>query len=345
MRPSGTRQDRAQCIPLFETPLSMTATGCERGQTCRNPVALRIYRATAQRFHILVGDVTGDWDTFRRQIPAGLSFGMSGFPYWTTDIGGFFRPLTSTPRPITANCSFAGFNTGLFVPSSAYTAIAPRRKCGSTVQMWRRPSSNTMISVIAFSFTFTPRPGNHQPRRNSHESSTLCLSHGSFSQNVSDEFIFGDSLLVNPVTERQATTRRVVLPTGNEWVDFWTGEKRRGGQTITVDAPIDRMPIFAKRAASCHGTCGAVGRRHRRSAGISHLRRQRCRLRTVRRQWRRLRLRKGARATIHLHWTIEGTCCRLEIDREHSPECERRTPSGLFWSNRDTDRSRIGLRR
>jgi alpha-D-xyloside xylohydrolase len=68
-------------------------------------------------------------------------------------------------------------------------------------------------------------------------------------RDVSDQFIFGDSLLVNPVTERHATTRKVVLPAGNEWVDFWTGQKQRGGQTITADAPIDQMPIFVKEGS------------------------------------------------------------------------------------------------
>ena len=63
---------------------------------------------------------------------------------------------------------------------------------------------------------------------------------------VSDQFMYGDSLLVNPVTESKATTRTVVLPAGNDWIDFWTGQTRSGGQAIAADAPIDRMPIFVK---------------------------------------------------------------------------------------------------
>jgi alpha-D-xyloside xylohydrolase len=65
-------------------------------------------------------------------------------------------------------------------------------------------------------------------------------------RNVSDQFMFGDSLLVNPVTEHDATTRWVVLPAGYDWVDFSTGQLQRGGQTITTDAPIDQMPIFVR---------------------------------------------------------------------------------------------------
>ena len=68
-------------------------------------------------------------------------------------------------------------------------------------------------------------------------------------RDVNDQFIFGDSLLVNPVTERHATARKVVLPAGNDWVDFWTGQTQRGGQTITADAPIVQMPIFVKEGS------------------------------------------------------------------------------------------------
>jgi alpha-D-xyloside xylohydrolase len=54
---------------------------------------------------------------------------------------------------------------------------------------------------------------------------------------------------VNPVTELHATTRKVILPAGDAWVDFWTGQNQRGGQTITADAPIDQMPIFVKEGS------------------------------------------------------------------------------------------------
>jgi alpha-D-xyloside xylohydrolase len=65
-------------------------------------------------------------------------------------------------------------------------------------------------------------------------------------RDVSDEFLFGDSLLVSPVTEQHATSRTVVLPAGNDWVNFWTGQTQRGGKTITVDAPLNEIPILVK---------------------------------------------------------------------------------------------------
>ena len=65
-------------------------------------------------------------------------------------------------------------------------------------------------------------------------------------RDVDDQFLFGDSLMINPVTHPDATSRTVVLPTGDDWVDFWTGKSYRGGATITADAPLDRIPIFVK---------------------------------------------------------------------------------------------------
>jgi len=67
-------------------------------------------------------------------------------------------------------------------------------------------------------------------------------------RDIDDQFLFGDSLLVNPVTQQGATNRSVVLPEGG-WVDFWTGQIYAGGQTIQADAPIDRMPILVKEGS------------------------------------------------------------------------------------------------
>ena len=61
-----------------------------------------------------------------------------------------------------------------------------------------------------------------------------------------DEYMFGPALLVAPVTEQGATTREVYLPAGTDWYNFWTNERVQGGQTITVAAPIDTIPLFVR---------------------------------------------------------------------------------------------------
>lgn len=64
--------------------------------------------------------------------------------------------------------------------------------------------------------------------------------------NISDEYMFGPAFLVAPVTEQGATDRPVYLPAGCDWNNYWTNEKLPGGQTITVAAPIDILPLFVR---------------------------------------------------------------------------------------------------
>ncbi len=61
-----------------------------------------------------------------------------------------------------------------------------------------------------------------------------------------DEYMFGPAFLVAPVTEQGATSREVYLPSGADWYNYWTNEKVKGGQTITVSAPIDTIPLFVR---------------------------------------------------------------------------------------------------
>jgi alpha-glucosidase (family GH31 glycosyl hydrolase) len=61
-----------------------------------------------------------------------------------------------------------------------------------------------------------------------------------------DEYMFGPAFLVAPVTEQGATSREVYLPAGADWYNYWSQERVKGGQTITVQAPIDTIPLFVK---------------------------------------------------------------------------------------------------
>jgi len=63
---------------------------------------------------------------------------------------------------------------------------------------------------------------------------------------IPDEYMFGPALLVAPVTEQGATSRKVYLPAGSDWYNYWTNERLKGGQTITAAAPIDTLPLFVR---------------------------------------------------------------------------------------------------
>ncbi len=67
--------------------------------------------------------------------------------------------------------------------------------------------------------------------------------------NCKDQFMYGSSILVCPVLNAGAIRRKVYLPTGSNWVDFWTGKKYNGGQTFTADAPKEKIPLFIKMGA------------------------------------------------------------------------------------------------
>ena len=64
---------------------------------------------------------------------------------------------------------------------------------------------------------------------------------------VEDSYLFGTDFLVAPVLEAGAREREVYLPKGEVWIDVWTGEERNGGETITVSASLEKIPVFAKK--------------------------------------------------------------------------------------------------
>ena len=64
--------------------------------------------------------------------------------------------------------------------------------------------------------------------------------------NIPDEYMFGPAFLVAPVTEQGATSRKVYLPAGSDWYNYWTNERLKGGQTIVANAPIDTLPLFVR---------------------------------------------------------------------------------------------------
>ena len=77
--------------------------------------------------------------------------------------------------------------------------------------------------------------------------------------------MFGPAFLVAPVTEQGATSRKVYLPAGADWFNYWTNERLKGGQTITVAAPIDIMPVFV-RAGSILALGSPVESTHQKQA-------------------------------------------------------------------------------
>ena len=197
------------------------------------------------------GDISANWETLRRQIPAGLSFGMSGMPYWTTDIGGFFRPRDQYTSDAYHELLIRWFQFGAFSPIfrvHGYQSETEIWKYGPQVEGILKEFDELRYRLLPY--TYSTAWG--VTKRGATMMKALPFVYPSVDQSlreVSDQFLFGDSLLINPVTEPNVTTRRVVLPAGSDWFDFWSGQKYHGGQTMVADAPLDKMPILVREGS------------------------------------------------------------------------------------------------
>ena len=194
------------------------------------------------------GDITGDWDTFGRQIPAGLDFCLSGIPYWTTDIGGFFVNDTGgSENPEYRELFTRWFEWGAFCP------IFRVHGTNTAKELWRFGPEFEPILVQYDNLRYRLMPYIYsqawQVTKNAGtmmRALVMDFPADVMARECRDEFLFGPSFLVCPVTTKRATSRSVYLPSGAGWVDFWTGQTYAGGQTITAIAPIEKMPLYVR---------------------------------------------------------------------------------------------------
>jgi alpha-D-xyloside xylohydrolase len=193
------------------------------------------------------GDITANWITLRRQIAAGLSFSMSGLPYWTTDIGGFFRPDDQYTSDAYHQLLIRWFQYGAFCPIfrvHGYKSNAELWNYGNEVE--RVLTQYDELRYRLLPYIYSAAWGVTNRGETLMRALPLEFSSDPGARGVSDQFVFGPALLINPVTSEGMTQRQLYLPAGVEWVDFWTGKRMSGGQTITADAPLDRIPIYGR---------------------------------------------------------------------------------------------------
>lgn len=203
-----------------------------------------------QRYGVInwSGDVGWDWDAYRRQIVAGLNFTISGLPYWTTDIGGFFRPGSSqyTDKGYHELLT-RWFQWSAFSPifrMHGYQSETEPWKYGAEVEENMRKMLNLRYRLLPYIYS--------EAWKITNEGSTmmrpLAMDFSTDKQAVSQpyEYMFGQSFLAAPVTQPNVTQQQVYLPESTTWFDFWTGKQYSGGQTVSAEAPLDRIPLFVK---------------------------------------------------------------------------------------------------
>ena len=191
------------------------------------------------------GDIRGTWQVFQRQIPAGLNFSISGIPYWNTDTGGFFSDPVTNPAYVE-----------LFTRWFEWSAFCPMFRVhgsGRAKEIWRFDPATQKILIAYDELRYHLMPYIYSTAwRVTSEGYTLMrplVMDFPSDTNVfglKDEYLFGQALLVCPVTQSNAVTRAVYLPAGTGWFDFWTGKKQSGGRSIEAPAPIETMPLFVR---------------------------------------------------------------------------------------------------
>jgi len=230
------------------------------------------------------GDASAKWDELKKEIAKGLNMCMSGIPFWTVDIGAFFAGGTECWRKWCGNpeAKPVWFWNGDYdegVGSPAYRELYTRwLQFGAFLPLFRSHGTDTPREIWNFG-----KPGEmfydaiekfiklryrlmpyvySTAMRVALEDYTMMRSllfdfpNDERAKETDDEFMFGDALLVCPVThpmyydvkgEIQSEKKRdCYLPGGTGWYDFWTGGFYEGGRTVTAEAGIDIIPVFVK---------------------------------------------------------------------------------------------------
>jgi alpha-D-xyloside xylohydrolase len=203
-----------------------------------------------QRYGVVTwsGDVGNDLETLRRQIAGGLGQMATGLPWWTFDAGGFFRPGDQYTSEEYQERLVRWVQVATFLPFMRVHGYM------SETEPWRYSERTCAILAGYMDLREKMRPYILEcAKRVSTEGYTLMrpmvfdFADDPDALSRESQFMFGPSLLVNPVTEAGAELWTTYLPKNAEgWTDFWTGEHYDGGQWIQTDIDLNTIPVFVR---------------------------------------------------------------------------------------------------
>jgi alpha-D-xyloside xylohydrolase len=230
--------------------------------------------AGQQRYAAAVwsGDTSSTWTALRKQVQAGLSFCLSGLPYWTMDIGGFAVPsqyaapqgLDATGEPVHGKVAPADvedwrelntrwFQFGTFTPLLRVHGEYPYREMwefgGETSPAYQAQLKFDRLRYRLLPYIYSLAGAVTQDGGTMMRGLVMDFRTDARARRIDDEYMFGPAFLVSPVTTYQARTRPVYLPDAPGWYDFWTGVAMAGNQTIEAPAPYDAIPLFVRAGA------------------------------------------------------------------------------------------------
>jgi len=193
------------------------------------------------------GDVYSTYWGLSHQVPAGLNFALSGYPYWTTDIGGYWPPYEGAiQEPAYQELYARWFEFGTFCPIFRSHGHRPQNEIWSYSRvepiLIQYDKLRYRLMPYIYSLAWKVSDQDYTIQR------PLVMDWRSDQKtwNIGDQFMFGPALLVNPVLRANATSRRIYLPAAAAWYDFWTGESVRGSQEIEAEAPLERLPLYVR---------------------------------------------------------------------------------------------------
>ena len=229
----------------------------------------------SQRYGAILwsGDISAKWDTLKKQIPAGLNFCASGLPFWTLDIGAFFvkqgtqwfwnGDYDDPDNDLGYRELYTRwFQLGAFLPVFRSHGTDVRREPWHFGEQGE-PFYDTIQAAIDLRYRLMPYIYSAAAETSLNGGTMMRLLAFDYRQdeealNIKDQYLFGKNILVCPVThpmyygvnskkiENPITTRRVYLPAGNDWFDFYTMERFTGGAWIDVPLSLDKIPLFVK---------------------------------------------------------------------------------------------------
>ncbi len=231
----------------------LTTTGVYEGQRAASDqkrvfILSRSGFAGTQRNSVAVwsGDVHSNWETFRRQIPAGLNYSVSGNPYWTTDIGGF---VDGNPDdPAYRELYVRWFQFGVFCP--IFRAHGTRSTNQNEIWSYGPEAQKILIAYDQLRYRLMPYIYSLAWKTTGQGYTimrplVMDFRDDTRAQNIPDQYLFGPAILVSPVSEPGATSRHLYLPNAI-WYDFWTGATTQGPRTIDTPVTIERLPLFVR---------------------------------------------------------------------------------------------------
>lgn len=255
----GTAAEFLNAYPLEN------ARGIYEGQRNTDPnkrvfILTRSAYAGSQRYAAATwsGDIAARWEDMKAQITAGLNFSISGIPYWTMDIGGFavehrYEHPNEKDLEEWREQNARWYQFGAFCPLFRSHGQYPYREIFN-IAPEQHPAYQSMLYYDRLRYRLLPyiyslAGAAYQNNYTLMRPLVMDFEKDTTVKNIGDQYLFGPSLLVNPVYTYQARTRSLYLPAQQGWYDFYTGKYYAGGQRIQAAAPYERMPLYVKEGS------------------------------------------------------------------------------------------------